>query len=112
MERHGKILLQARTHARLACPPSPTRLAREAADKSTAAFACCGFFVTGCVMQPASVVVEDDIVHYSLFVDDYINLGKDANIDNLRAIMIDCLAFMYADFLVYIVLLSMRSLRF
>jgi hypothetical protein len=63
-------------------------------------------------MQPASVVVEDDIVHYSLFVDDYINLGKDANIDNLRAIMIDCLAFMYADFLVHVMLFSMRSLRF
>ena len=63
-------------------------------------------------MQPASVVVEDDIVHYSLFVDEDINLGKDANIDNLRAIMIDCLAFMYADFLVHVMLLSMRSLRF
>ena len=63
-------------------------------------------------MQPASVVVEDDIVHYSLFVDEYINLGKDANIDNLRAIMIDCLAFMYADFLVHFVRLSMRSLHF
>ena len=61
-------------------------------------------------MQPASVVVEDDIVHYSLFVDDYINLGKDANIDNLRAIMIDCLSFMYADALVHFILIFLYSL--
>ena len=63
-------------------------------------------------MQPGSVVVEDDIVHYSIFVDDYINLGKDANIDNFRAIMIDCLAFMYADCLVHVMLVSLHSLCF
>ncbi len=63
-------------------------------------------------MQPGSVVVEDDIVHYSIFVDDYINLGKDANTDNLRAIMIDCLAFMFAYVLIHVMRMSMRSLRF
>jgi hypothetical protein len=46
-------------------------------------------------MQAASAVIEDDIVHYSIFVDEHINSGKDANIEDLRAILIDCLAFMY-----------------
>ena len=49
-------------------------------------------------MQHESVVVEDDIVHYSIFVDEYIHLGKDTSTDDLRAVMIDCLAFMYAHF--------------
>ena len=46
-------------------------------------------------MQPGAVVIEDDILHYSIYVDEYINSGKDANTDDLRAILIDSLAFMY-----------------
>ena len=62
------------------------------------------------IMQPGSVVVEeDDIVHYSLFVDEYINSGKDANIDDLRAILIDSLAFMCAHFHVIDAFVLMRS---
>ena len=65
-------------------------------------------------MQHESVVAEDDIVHYSIFVDEFIHLGKDSCTDELRAAMIDCLAFMYAHFHIFVshralVVLSLSS---
>ena len=53
-------------------------------------------------MQHESVVMEDDVVHYSIYVDEYINSGKDANTDDLRAILIDSLAFMYVHMFTHI----------
>jgi hypothetical protein len=95
-------------HARASPPLTPLPGTRKICEHSSLLVLLSFLFCYS--MQHESVVIEDDIVNYSIFVDEYINLGKDANIDDLRAVLIDSLAFMYVDFFRYGMILPISSL--